>query len=68
MSEMKPGDLVQISSDGFDITQWPQFGTMIRRLVDSTVPKDWPRILILWCDGKLESMHENDLKVVDEAR
>jgi hypothetical protein len=61
---MKAGDLIQLSSQ-FTPTG---HGIVLRRLIDSTLPSDWPRIVVLWNYGKIESMHEEDLAVVNESR
>jgi hypothetical protein len=59
---MKAGDLVKYSypREAEDI----ELGLVLLSLVDSTLPRDWPRILVLWNDGKRESMHEEDLEVI----
>ena len=63
---MKPGDLVKYSypRKAGDI----ELGLVLLHLVDSTLPRDWPRIVVLWNDGKRESMHEEDLEVFSESR
>ena len=63
---MKPGDLVKYSypRKAVDV----EFGLVLMRLLDSTLPRDWPRIVVLWNDGKRESMHEEDLEVFSEGR
>ena len=63
---MKAGDLVTY---GFwRDTELAETGLVIARILDSTLPSDWPRILVLWNNGKRESMHEEDLEVVSESR
>jgi len=61
---MKAGDLIQLSSQFTAI----EHGIILRRLIDSTLPHDWPRIIVLWNNGKIESMYEDDLVVINENR
>lgn len=63
---MKAGDLVTYGywRDAKDA----ETGLVIARILDSTLPRDWPRILVLWNNGKRESMHEEDLEVISETR
>jgi len=63
--KINPGDLVQYSHPRE--TEDVELGLVLLRLVDSTLPCDWPRILVLWNSGKRESMHEEDLEVISEA-
>ena len=63
---MKPGDLVKYSYPEGDLKE--EMGLVLLCLVDSTLPRDWPRIVVLWNDGKRESMHEEDLEVFSEGR
>ena len=63
---MKPGDLVKYSYPRE--TEDVELGLVLLSLVDSTLPRDWPRIVVLWNDGKRESMHEEDLEVFSESR
>ena len=63
---MKVGDLVKYSYTRR--TEDVELGLVLIRLIDSTLPTDWPRIVVLWNDGKRESMHEMDLEVISESR
>ena len=63
---MKVGDLVKYSYTRR--TEDVELGLVLIRLIDSTLPTDWPRIVVLWNDGKRESMHEMDLEVLSEGR
>ena len=62
---MKPGDLVKYSYPEGDLEG--EMGLVLLRLVDSALPRDWPRIVVLWNDGTRESMHEEDLEVFSES-
>ena len=67
---MRAGDLVKYSfprSRGNEPVE-NELGLVLSRLIDSSLPPDWPRILVLWNDGKRESMHEEDLEVFSEGR
>ena len=59
---MKVGDLVKYSYTRR--TEDVELGLVLIRLIDSTLPTDWPKIVVLWNDGKRESMHEMDLEVI----
>ena len=63
---MKVGDLVKYSYTRR--TEDVELGLVLIRLIDSTLPTDWPKIVVLWNDGKRESMHEMDLEVFSESR
>lgn len=68
---MKPGDLVKYSYPRETRrvrTGGVELGLVLLCLVDSTLPRDWPRIVVIWNDGKRESMHEEDLEVFSESR
>ena len=67
---MKPGDLIQMSYEAAMCDSQEDIsgsGFVVRRIIDSTLPADWPRIVVLWADGALEQMHEVDLVVISEG-
>ncbi len=64
---MKPGDLIQLSHTATMCDSQEDIigsGIMIKRLAHPSLPAAWPRILVLWNDGKLEQMHEEDLEAI----